>query len=270
MAYYDYSPYDPWGDGGADSGGGYTPPQDPPYADPPPPDLTGQGGTPPPGGDNRPPKPPDPGDGRVWIWMGDQWGLTEPTSAPFGPHQNTTTIGSLAAPTHQTTLEPLNYPQFNAPTFTAPAPFSYADFQAPTLQQAQNEPGFQFALEQGLKAMENSKAYQGTYRSGGTIKGLNDYARNAANQNYNDVFRRSGETYDRNRSNAADIYSTNYGVSRDVFDRNYQAAKDTYAPQARAAELNFSRNWDQYAYEGDDAYRRWKAQIDAAAQIANG
>ncbi len=129
--------------------------------------------------------------------------------------------------------------------------------------------------------MENSKAYLGTYLTGGTIKGLNDYARNAANQNYNDVYRRSGETYDRNRGNAfgnwsanrenaADAYRTNYGISRDVFDREYQGAKDEYAPRARAAELEYGRNWDQYAYEGDDDYRRWKARIDAAAQVAGG
>jgi len=71
------------------------------------------------------------------------------------------------------------------------------------------------------------------------------------------------ENYDRNRNNAADSYATNYGISRDVFDRNYTAAKDAYAPQARARELEFARDWDVYAYEGDDDYRRWKAVIDA-------
>lgn len=173
------------------------------------------------------------------------------------------------------------YPNFQGPRFEAPAPFafdpfSYEDFQAPTLAEAQGEPGFEYALNQGIKAFENSKAYLGTYRTGGTIKGLNDYARNMANQNYNEVFRRKGETYDRNRGNAfqnwqgnrenaADAYATNYGISRDVFDRNYTAAKDEYAPKARAAELQFGRDWDVYAYEGDDAYRRWKALVDANA-----
>lgn len=173
------------------------------------------------------------------------------------------------------------YPQFDAPEFQAPPPFSYdpfayEEFAAPTLQEAQSEPGFEFALNQGIKAYENSKAYLGTYRTGGTIKGLNDYARNMANTNYNDVFRRKGETYDRNRGNAfqnwganrenaADSYAMNYGISRDVFDRNYTGAKDEYQPKARAAELQFGREWDQYAYEGDDNYRRWKALVDANA-----
>jgi hypothetical protein len=173
----------------------------------------------------------------------------------------------------------LNYPQFNAPQFNAPAPFSYdpfsyESFSAPTIEQAQKEPGFEYAMQQGLKALENSRAYQGTYRSGATIKGLNDYARNMANQNYDRVYERSADMYDRNRANAfgtystnrnnaAEDYSRNYGISRDVFDRNYQGAKDTYSGQAREAELNFGNQWDQYVYENDDAFRRWQAMLNA-------
>lgn len=182
-------------------------------------------------------------------------------------------------PPNYGSLPALNYPSFQAPQFNAPSafsydPFAYESFQAPSIAEAQAEPGFEYALGQGVKAYENSKAYLGTYKSGSTIKGLNDYARNMANQNYNQVFERKGQTYDRNRgnafqnytanrTNAADAYATNYGISRDVFDRNYQGAKDEYAPRAREAELNFGRQWDQYAYEGDDSYRRWKAMIDA-------
>ncbi len=234
-----------------------------------------------PAGPDRPPKPDDPGDGRVWIWMGDQWGLTQPINAPFAPSSGGPGPGGLPSyqPPVRTPLGALNYPAFNAPQFAAPSPFAfdqfaYEDFKAPTIAEAQAEPGFEYALNQGLKAYENSRAYLGTYKSGSTIKGLNDYARNMASQNYNQVFERQGQTYDRNRANAfgtyqanrgnaADAYATNYGISRDVFDRNYQGAKDTYAGRAREAELNFAREWDQYAYEGDDAYRRWLALVNA-------
>lgn len=206
--------------------------------------------------------------------------LAQTPAGPSGPAPDPWGGGGGSyMPPQRRTLASLNMPAFNAPRFEAPAPFSFdpfsfESFTAPTLQEAQNEPGFDYALQQGLKAMENSKAYLGTYRTGGTIKGLNDYARNMANQNYNEVFRRKGETYDRNRGNAfgnwsanrenaADAYATNYGISRDVFDRNYTAAKDEYQPRAREAELNFARDWDMFTYEGDDDYRRWKAMIDA-------
>lgn len=244
-------------------------------------------------------------EGHEWKWgtpfagAKPQW-YTSPTPAanigtttgnppPQGPPTTTTTPtnnqpppgGPGYTPAERRPLGALNYPQFNAPRFEAPGafsydPFSYESFQAPTLGEAQNEPGFEYALQQGIKAMENSKAYLGTYRSGSTIKGLNDYARNMSNQNYNDVYRRKGETYDRNRgnafgnwsanrNNAADSYSMNYGISRDAFDRNYQGAKDEYAPRARGAELEFARDWDLYTYEGDDDYRRWKTRVDAAS-----
>src|ERR1700758_1924682 len=34
----------------------------------------------------------------------------------------------------------------------------YGSFQAPTLQQAEQQPGYQFALQQGLNALQNSAA----------------------------------------------------------------------------------------------------------------
>lgn len=221
--------------------------------------------------------------GYYWSWSGDHWamlpaptataaptGTPPPTGGDTTPDPLPTTYGgdpyAGGMPTGpRMQLSALNYPQFNGPKFQAPAPFQYDPFQEPTIEEAQKEPGFEYALNQGIKAYENSKAYLGTYRSGATIKGLNDYARNMASQNYGQVYSRKADTYDRNRNNAASNYATNYGISRDVFDRDYMGAKDTYAPQARAAELQFARDWDQYAYEGDDAYRRWKAVIDANA-----
>lgn len=170
--------------------------------------------------------------------------------------------GGYASPERRP-LGALNYPGFNAPSFTAPPQFAYKDYQLPTSEEIAAEPGFDFALKQGIKAYENSKAYLGTYKTGGTIKGLNDYAHNMAQQNAGNVIDRSMRTYELNRNNAADAYATNYGISRDVFDRNYQGAKDMYAPKAREAELNFARDWDVFAYEGDDDYRRWKALVDA-------
>lgn len=171
-------------------------------------------------------------------------------------------FGGMAPPA-RTPLAALNYPALNLPRMQAPPAFSYEDFRAPTFEEAQNEPGFDYALKQGIKAYENSKAYTGTYRGGATIKGINDYARNMAAQNYGQVFDRKAQIWDRNRNNAASNYMTNYGVTRDVFDRNYGATKDEFAPKARGTELQFARDWDLFAYEGDDAYRRWKALVDA-------
>lgn len=232
--------------------------------------------------------------GRQWAWNGRQWTAVAGGAGPAAPTAPTTggdytppggyggggggDYGGYQLP-NRSSLASLNYPTLNLPRAEAPPAFSYGDFsfegfKAPTLEDAQNEPGFDYALKQGVKAFENSKAFSGTYKGGATIKGINDYARNMANQNYGQVFERQGQAYDRNRgnafgnwsanrNNAAENYMTNYGVSRDVFDRNYNATKDEFAPRARGAELEYARDWDQYAYEGDNSYRRWKALVDA-------
>lgn len=61
-----------------------------------------------------------------------------------------------------------------------------ADFQA--------SPGYQFALNQGLNAVQNSAAAGGSLESGRTLKALQDYGQGMANQEYNNWYgRRAGE-----------------------------------------------------------------------------
>lgn len=61
-----------------------------------------------------------------------------------------------------------------------------ADFQA--------SPGYQFMLDQGLNAIQNSAAAGGSLESGRTLKALQGYGQNLANQEYNNWYgRRAGE-----------------------------------------------------------------------------
>jgi hypothetical protein len=52
--------------------------------------------------------------------------------------------------------------------------------QAPTLEQLQNMPGFQFAMDEGRKNLENSAAARGTLLTGGTLKDISTYGTNMA------------------------------------------------------------------------------------------
>jgi len=149
-------------------------------------------------------------------------------------------------------------PQFNAPIFDAPAPFSYKDFVAPTLAEAQNAPGYQFGASEGEKALGGSQAAAGVYRTGGALKDLYAWANKFATQNYGNVFNQDSQVYSTNRSNAAQNYATNYGVSRDVFDRKYQGALDEFRPKEAYALGDFARQWDQY-----------QAQLDAQKTLIN-
>lgn len=115
-------------------------------------------------------------------------------------------------------------PSYTAPTYLNPGPFdpgpkfSYRDFVAPTAESMLQEPGFQFRLDQGRKALEASAAGKGVLRSGGTLKDILGYGQNFASQEYNNVYNRALQEYDTNRGNAADIWSKAYGQNRDVYD----------------------------------------------------
>lgn len=61
-------------------------------------------------------------------------------------------------------------------------------FTAPTAAQAEQQPGYQFQLQQGLNALQNSAAGQGSLLTGRTLANLNNYAQGTASQNYQNVF----------------------------------------------------------------------------------
>jgi hypothetical protein len=72
-------------------------------------------------------------------------------------------------------------------------------FQAPTLADAENTPGYQFTLEQGTKAIDQNAAANGTLMTGGTGKALEDYGQGLAST-----------TYQQDYNNAVNTYMTNY------------------------------------------------------------
>ena len=59
-----------------------------------------------------------------------------------------------------------------------------------TLADFQQDPGYQFRLEQGLDAVQGSRAARGSMLSGSTLKALQDYGSNYASSEY-------GKAYDR-------------------------------------------------------------------------
>lgn len=83
-------------------------------------------------------------------------------------------------------------------------PFS-EQFKAPT---GTNDPGYQFRLDQGMKALQNSAAAKGGLYSGGTAKSLNDYAQGSASQEYQNSYNRALNEY-LNRFNIFNSNQTN-------------------------------------------------------------
>ena len=64
------------------------------------------------------------------------------------------------------------------------------NLQAPNLEALQNDPGYQFRLQQGNQALERSLAAQGMGQSGAALKAAQEYGQGLADQTYNDFYER--------------------------------------------------------------------------------
>ncbi len=199
--------------------------------------------------------------------------------------------GGATAPTGSSVGDISQFPTFNPPTPTpqqglsAPSPYTFTPFvngtfTAPTLEEAQNQPGYKFGLQQGQQALENSAAERGTLRGGGTLKDLFGYTNAAAEQNYGNVFNQDLTTFNTNEGNrfgawaantgqGLQAYNTNWGVNKDVnasgnaanqqnYTNAYQNAAGVFNPQFQASQLTFA-----------DSYDRWLAKLNSLTQIAS-
>jgi hypothetical protein len=94
----------------------------------------------------------------------------------------------------------------------------YGAFTPPTGVTEQNDPGYQFRLQQGLQALQNSAAARGGLLSSGTAKAINDYAQNEASNEYGNVYNRALNTYGTNfntyNTNQSNLYNRLAGVSQ--------------------------------------------------------
>ena len=105
-------------------------------------------------------------------------------------------------------------------------------FTAPTDVTEQNDPGFQFRLQQGLKAIQNSAAARGSLLSGGTLKALNNYAQGSASDEYSKVFDRSFQQYlqrynefQNNQTNKFNRYASLAGIGQNAANTLTQAGQ---------------------------------------------
>ena len=151
-----------------------------------------------------------------------------------------------------------NWSQFTAPTLElAPFVSKIPGYVAPTLAEAENEPGYAFARDQGRKALESSAAGRGVLRTGGTLKDILEFGNKFGEQNYQAVdnrkFRNWGADIDRE--------FRDYGTNRDTdvmeFDRRYKGELDTFNARRDSEKLTFQ-----------DMYNRWRARLDSLTNIA--
>lgn len=73
--------------------------------------------------------------------------------------------------------------------------FLQTPFQAPTLAEAQQTPGYQFTLQQGTQAIDQNAAANGTLMSGNTGTALEKYGQGLADTTYQNDYQRALDTY---------------------------------------------------------------------------
>lgn len=104
------------------------------------------------------------------------------------------------------------------------------DFKAPTLEEARNTPGYQFARQQGSKGILQGASAAGGAITGGTLKALGDRETSFADTTYNDVFSRAMSTYNTNLTKNEDAYKLDLA-------NNNQNFQQLFAPAQFGAQL---------------------------------
>jgi hypothetical protein len=94
--------------------------------------------------------------------------------------------------------------------------FSAADFQ--------QDPGYQFRMQQGQRALEASAAARGGLLSGGTGKNLVDYGQNFASNEYSNAYNRFNADRDRRFGRLSQLAGIGQVTSRDVANQGNDAA----------------------------------------------
>ncbi|MHB1260327.1 MAG: hypothetical protein ACYC2H_01285 [Thermoplasmatota archaeon] len=149
-------------------------------------------------------------------------------------------------------------PITDAPVYKAPT-YEQQTYRPPTYEEAQNDPGYRFAQQQGQGAIEAGAAARGMLGTGTTLRDVSRFNQDLASQQYQSVYNRSADTFDRNAG------ERRFGYGADV-----EGAQASYAPSLvtwnarreadqRGAELNFDRRWQRETYGRDDAWRRNRA-----------
>ena len=75
------------------------------------------------------------------------------------------------------------------------------------------DPGYQFRLSEGSKALERAAAARGSLQGGGTLKALTRYSQGEASQEYQNAFNRSLQGFQANQTARQQRFSNLSGLA---------------------------------------------------------
>lgn len=143
-----------------------------------------------------------------------------------------------------------NYPSFSAtglaqnalnpstftPTGAALNALQPGTFQAPTAEQAAATPGYQFAFDQGLQALQRSQAATGI-TGGAAAKAAEQYGQGLASTNYQQAYNNALQAYNTNQGAAQSALASQSGL----YGQNLAAAQNALSGQTGVYGTNLNR-----------------------------
>lgn len=115
-----------------------------------------------------------------------------------------------------------------------PSNYQPGQFTAPTAADAQNDPGYQFRLQQGQRALEQSAVARGNLLSTGTARALTDYGQQAGSQEYQNVYGRRFGEFQQREGEAANAAAFNANTQMAAQAQQYGQAANTYGMNQNA------------------------------------
>lgn len=116
------------------------------------------------------------------------------------------------------------------------------------------DPGYQFRMEQGQKALDRSAAARGLTQSGAQLKALTDYGQGMGSQEYGNAYNRAFQQY---------------GTKVDHYGRNVNALTTDYNANANRLQNQFSNLFSISNAGQNAANQNNNAATNSGAQISN-
>ncbi len=151
----------------------------------------------------------------------------DPHSGATG-HPATTTGGAFGSYDRAPSFTPMD--PFAPPPSPDAAVSAGEKFVLPTGQAALDaDPGYKFRLNQGLDALQNSASAKGLLRTGGTLKGLQDFGQQMASQEYQNAVDRAVQTYGLNEGTRRFDTGFNADQQQQKYKNTFDALNQRYA-----------------------------------------
>jgi len=205
-----------------------------------------------------------------------------PTQYGSSPITATGSMGSLASPEQFSYGQALPSTFVGEPKLDSNKPvsplggipdFSYnplassQKFELPTGQQAlEQDPGYQFRLEQGRKALEQSAAGRGLLRTGGTLKDINAFGQQMGSQEYANAVSRARDTYALNQAVRQGEQAQQFGQGLSAAQQNEAQRLARFNAELAAAGQNFQQAATQQGMNAEQALRAYQANLTGQQQ----